>query len=205
MVTATRGRAPWEAGTLVGVECVLGELDQGVEHPGAVVARVGLLIAARAVGVNRGHRLRSRREKRGAEDGAVLGAAVALDPDPAGAVVGDREEPAGVCGAFLALQGGFVGAFGAVGVDDVGEVAGGAGQVGGVEPTGFFEQHPLAVVAQGGAGGQGVDGVADDRGLGRGRLARAQCGEGLGALGDQLAGRGPPRVGRRGGSGRRGG
>ena len=88
-----------------------------------------------------------------------------LDPDSAGTVLGDGQETAGVCGPLLALEGGLVAALGTVGVDDLGEVAGGAGQLGGVEPPGLLQQHLLAAGPQGRAGGQGVDRVADDRGL----------------------------------------
>ena len=178
-------------GYAVGVQGVLGELDQGVEHAGAVVAGVGLHFAAGGVrvdgGVDGGRGL-GEGEQGGAEHGAVLGAAAALDPDPAGAVLGDREEPAGVRGAFLAVEGGLVAALGTVGVDDLGEVSGGAGQLGGVEPPGLLQQHLLAPGSQGRARGQGVDRVADDRGLSGGGLAAAHRLERLGQLGDQLLG-----------------
>ena len=58
-------------------------------------------------------------------------------------------------GSFLAGQGGLVAAFGAVGVDDLDQVAGGAGQLGGVEPARLLEQHLFAALAQGGAGRAG--------------------------------------------------
>ena len=75
-------------------------------------------------------------EQGGAEPGAVLGGAAALEPDPADAVLGDGQEPAQVGGAVFAVQRAFGLAFGAFGVDDLGQVPSGPGQVGGVDPPG---------------------------------------------------------------------
>jgi hypothetical protein len=169
----------------VGVQGVLGELDQSVEHAGAVVAGIGLHLAARGVGVDSGSGPGQGQQGR-SEHGAVLGAPASVDPHAAGAVVGDREEAAGVCCPLLPLERGLVAALGAVGVDDVREVSGGAGQVGGVEPLGLLQEHQLAAGPQGRARGKGVHGVADDPGLRSRDLPAAQRLEGGGLLGHQL-------------------
>ena len=187
-VMATRGRAAVRGGHAVGVEGVLGELDQSVEHAGAVVAGIGLHVAARGVGVDGWCGLGERQQGR-PEHGAVLGAAATLDPDSAGTVLGHGEEAAGVRGSLLSGEGGLVTALGAVGVDDVGEVAGGAGQLGGVEPPGLLQQGLLASGPQGRARGQGVDRVADDPRPAR-RRSRRDAGprERPGLLGHELLG-----------------
>ncbi len=58
-------------------------------------------------------------------------------------------------GAFLALELPFEGAVGVVGVDHVEDAASGPGEVGGVEPAGFLEQH-LFGAARGGRGWWGA-------------------------------------------------
>ena len=123
-----------------------------------------------------------------AQDGTVLRAAAALDPDPAGTVVGHREEATGVGGSLLPDQGRLVAALGAIGVDDVSQMAGGAGQLAGVEPPRLLQQHALGPGPQGRAGRQGVDGVADDGRLDGRRLPSAERLQGGGPLGDQLLG-----------------
>ncbi len=139
-------------GGQVGGQGVLGQADQGVPESGAVVARVPWPWAVRAVAGGRvGWRPRDRcgeREEGGLEGGGVLEGAAAAEAYAAGAVLGDREVAAQVRGPVGAVEG-FLGvAVGAVGVDHLEEVAGGPGQVGGVEPAGRLEQHRLPAFAQ---------------------------------------------------------
>ena len=122
-------------GGQVGGQGVLGTLDQGVPAAGRR-GRGGRGLAGPGGGDRCGER-----EQGGAEEGGVLGAAAALDPDAAGAVGGDGEEPVEVGGAFLAVQLAFEGRSVAVGVDHVEDAASGLGEVGGVEPAGFLQQH----------------------------------------------------------------
>ena len=152
---ATRGRAPCEAGTRsVSRACWASSTRaSNMRAPwsrGSVsTSQPGVSGSTAGVGLGEG-------EQGGAEHGAVLDAAATLDPDSAGTVLGDREEAAGVRGSLLPGEGGLVAALGAVGVDDLGEVAGGAGQLGGVEPPGLLQQHLLASGPQSRARGQGV-------------------------------------------------
>ena len=100
-------------GDPVGVQGVLGERRPGRPTAGRR-GRGGR--GARGAGSRRSRRSRARRwgggsgsgqgEQGGFEEGAVLGRAAAADPDPTGAVRGDRQGPAQVGGAFLAFQGG---------------------------------------------------------------------------------------------------
>jgi hypothetical protein len=80
----------------------------------------------------------------GLDQGGVLGGAAALDPGAAGLVGGDGEVPGQVGGAFEAVQGLFVAAFVALGVDHGEQSAGELLEVGGVQSFGFGEQdlHP---------------------------------------------------------------
>ena len=128
----------------VGVQGVLGGGDQGVPQASPVVARIPhhLALVARLV---IGGRLRAgEREEGGCEEGAVLGRAAAADPDPTGAVGGDREVAVEVRGAFLTLQGGLEPPVDGVGVDDLDDVSPGPGEVGGVQMRGLGDQDPLA-------------------------------------------------------------
>ena len=84
-----------------------------------------------------------QREQGGFEQGAVLGRAAASDPDSSGAVVAEGEVAVEVGGAFLTLQGGLEPAVHGVGVDDLGEVSPGPGEVGGVQGPGLAEQDLL--------------------------------------------------------------
>ena len=184
---ATRGRAPCEAGTrsVSKACCASSTRASNMRAPwsrGSVsTSQPGVSGSTAGTGLVEG-------EQSGAEHGAVLQAPAPLDPDPAGTVVGDREEAARVCGTLLPRQGGLVAALGAVGVDDIGEVAGGAGQLGGVEPPGLLQQGLLSSGPQSRARGQGVHGVADDPGLGSGHVRATQRLEGARLLGDELLG-----------------
>ena len=80
--------------------------------------------------------------------------------DAAGAVLGDGQVPAEVGGAVLGVEVPSGLAFGAVGVDDVDEVAGGLGEVGGVQPPGLVEQGLLGQLAEVRVGGELLDRVA---------------------------------------------
>jgi hypothetical protein len=99
------------------------------------------------------------------EEGAVLDRAAALDPDPAGTVVTDPQEPGVVRGPLLTgeltLQAPVYG----VGIDDLDQVASGLGQLGGIQRPGVVDQDRLALGPQHRAGGQGLHGGKDDVGL----------------------------------------
>jgi hypothetical protein len=133
----------------VGVQAVSGQADQGVPHPGPVVARVvdqvpvfvAVFVAVFVVdGRGRGR----QRQEGGGEEGAVLGGASALQTDPARAVGGDGQEPVVVGGAFLARQLSLQLPVGGVGVDHVHQVPPGPGQLTGVQRPGVVEQGPFA-------------------------------------------------------------
>ncbi|HEX6151360.1 MAG TPA: hypothetical protein VFZ39_16405, partial [Nocardioides sp.] len=116
----------------VGVQGVLGELHQGVEHPGAVVAVIlarltGIVIWGLGLGFG-------ERQEGGAQGGTVLDAATTADPHPAQAVVGDREAPVEVSGAFLAVQVLLRPLLLTLRVDHRQQVSAGAVQLGGVQP-----------------------------------------------------------------------
>ena len=122
-------------------------LDQGVEHPGAVVARVAAVVSAAGYLAGGGVAGRAvgglgcgQRDQGGLDDRGVLGRAASLDPGAAGLVVGDGEVPAEVGGAFEPVEGFLVAAFVAVGVDHGDQVQGGLLQLGGVEPFGVVEE-----------------------------------------------------------------
>ena len=101
----------------------------------------------------------------GLDQGGVLGRAAALEPGTAGVVVGDREVPTQVRDAVEPVEGLFVAAVLAVGVDHTQEPAGELLQVGGVQRLGLTEQYLHPTGADLGVAGQGVDGTFDDLGL----------------------------------------
>jgi hypothetical protein len=68
-----------------------------------------------------------QRQQGGLDGGGVLDGAAPAQPDATGAVLGDREVAAEVGGAVLAVVVSLGLAFGAVGVDDVDQVARGRG------------------------------------------------------------------------------
>jgi len=123
-----------------------------------VVARVigGLL------GGGRGH---GQWQEGGPEQGAVLGGASSSDPDAAGTVEGQRQEPGLVGGAFLPGQLLLQPAVLGVGVDHAHQVASGRGQLGGVQGTGVLQEHGLATGPDRGAGRQRLDRGHDHVGL----------------------------------------
>ncbi len=186
VVTVTRGRAPWESGTTSLSSACWAAGDQGVPEPCAVVAGVHRLLA----GLRRVHGRGGggEREQRGLEGGGVLEGAAALEPDPAGTVLGDREEPAQVRTAVLAVEVLLGVAFGPVRVDHAGQVAGGPGQLGRGEQPGLLEQEHLRPGPQGRLVGELVDRVHDHRDLFRGDRPLPQRGMRRGQVGDQGAG-----------------
>ena len=68
-------------------------------------------------------------------------------------------------GAFLTLEGGFEPAVDGVGVEDLGQMQAGAGQVGGVEVSGLADQDLLPAAPDQLTGRQVGDGSDDDVGL----------------------------------------
>ncbi len=72
-----------------------------------------------------------------------------------------------VGGSLFALQLGFESAVDGVGVDDLGDVPAGFGEVGGVEVTGLADQDLLRAAADQVTRRQVCDGASDDVGLGR--------------------------------------
>src|SRR5207244_4250693 len=142
-------------GWQVGVQGTLGGGHQRVPHPGtgvagivhqppAVVPVVVLVVLVVLVGGALECGCGCGEGEEGCfEQGAGLGGPSALDPDPTGAVEGDREEPGVVGGAFLAVKLPFEGPVRGVGVDHVDQVTAGAGQVGGVEVPRVLHHHGL--------------------------------------------------------------
>ncbi len=153
---------PVAGGWQPGVEGVLGQEHEGVPHPGAVVARIGQLLAG--VGVD-GRRRSGQRQQRGPQGGAVLHRAVALEPDPAAAVIADGEEPAQMGGTVFPVERLLRVALLAVGIDHPSQVAADALQVGGVEPGGLLDHELLPTAPDVGARGESVDGADHDRRL----------------------------------------
>ena len=151
-------------GDPVGVDRVVGHGEQGVPEPGAVVPRIADHGAS--VLVDGGCRA-GQREQGGFEQGAVLGRAAASDPDSSGAVVADGEVAVEVGGSFLTLQGGLEPAVHGVGVDDLGEVSPGPGEVGGVQGPGLAEQDLLPAASDPVTGREVLHGTDDDLGLRR--------------------------------------
>ena len=125
----------------VGVQGVLGGGHQGVPEPGAVVARV-------AVGPPRSP------GRSGAGSGQVSGSSAAISRAPSSAEprprrrtpparsAADGEVAVQVGGTFLTLQCGFEPAVDGVGVDHLGQVPAGLGELGGVEPSGLADAAP---------------------------------------------------------------
>ena len=143
-------------GGQVGGQGVLAGQHQRVPHPGAVVTHV-LDVPVAVLVRRRGGGGLGERQEGGLDPGGVLDGAAAPDPDAAGTVLGEGEEPAEVRGAVLPLQVLLGLAFGALGVDDVDEVARGLGEVGGVQPPGLVEQLLLRQLPEVGVGGQLLD------------------------------------------------
>ena len=193
-------------GRELGVQGVLGGLDQGVPQPGAVVAGVAFGLAGRVVGVQ-GRCGLGLGQQGGEEDLAVLGRSAALDPDPAASVVGTTERNRSqVRGAFLAVQGGLGGAFGAVGVDHRGEVPAGPDQLGRGQRPGLRRAGTCSACGtQRRVGGQGLDRLADGPGLRQRRVAVTHRRQGRGVVRRPGPGRAGPGAGRRGGTPRSGG
>ena len=98
--------------------------EEGVEHPGAVVAWVA---AVGAAGIHAGVGVADwlgglgcgQWDESDLEQGGVLGRAASFDPGTTGLVLGDREIPTQVRDAFEAVEGFLVSACVAVGVDEV--------------------------------------------------------------------------------------
>ena len=165
---------PVAGGCESGVETVLGQPDHGVEHAGPVITVVGELFAGRGVDRGRGRR---ERQQGGAQRGPVLDASASSDPDPAGPVVGDREEPPLVRDALAPVEL-CLGPSRATGrVDELPEMPADSVQVGGIEPGGFGQQDPFTSLAQLDRARQAVDRVDHDRRLLRTHDAIAQGGE----------------------------
>src|SRR4029077_11820698 len=125
--------------------------DEGVPHPGAVVARVRVRLAGLGIGGRLGA---GERQQGGLDEGPVLGRAPAADPDPASAVFGDRQVPVQVGGSLFALELGFEPSVDGVGVDDLGDVPAGFGELGGVQVAGLADQDLLPAAADQVAGRQ---------------------------------------------------
>ncbi len=127
----------------VGGQGVPGNGDQGVPHPGTVVARLGLRLTGR-VGrrVWLGHRQQHRPQHR-----TVLDGAPAVEPDTTATVVADREVAAEVGGPIFPVELPLDLSFVTLRVDHTGEVAPGALEVGGVEPGCLGDQHLLTAAA----------------------------------------------------------
>ena len=173
VVTTTRGLVPWDSGGY-SVSRACWAVWTRASHSRAPWSRGSRLgLARRVVGVH-GWGGFGQREQGGAEDLAVLGGPVALDPDPAGAVADHGQEPLQVRGAFLPVQGGLGGAFGTVGVHDRGEVPAGPDQLGRGQRPGLVEQHLFGLGTQHRVGGQSLDRLADDPGLRQRRLAASR-------------------------------
>ncbi len=105
------------------------------------------------------------------------------------------EVPVQVGGPFLALELGFEPAVDGVGVDDLGDVPAGFGELGGVQVTGLADQDLLPAAPDQVTGRQVCDGADDDVGLGRrygpGQQrvagARERTAQGVGVLDPLLA------------------
>ncbi len=172
----------------VGGQHVLTGGDQGVPHPGPVVPRIGHLLAVRVHGIHggvQGGGGLGQREQGGLDGGGVLEGAAAAEPDPAGAVVGDGEEPVVVRGPVGAVEVLLGVAFGLVGVGDLGQVPGGLGQLGRRQLRGLVEQERLALLPHRSVQGQLLDGGHDHRRLLRGDPPGRQRGVRRGPLTDQ--------------------
>ena len=114
-------------------------IDEGVEHPGAVVAGVALTLV---------ERLRCGEwDQGGLDERRRPQRAAALDPGAAGLVLGDREVSAVVGGAFVTVEGFLVAAFLTVGVDHRDQVEGDPLELGGVQGLGVGKQHLHAASA----------------------------------------------------------
>ncbi len=208
----SRGTAPWEVGSRSAVCSRSAALDQGVEHPGAVVTGVASVVTA-AWQVTRGRvagsRLSARcarcsttgvgrgmgcgqRDQGGLDQGRVLAAAAAFDPGTAALVLGDGQVPAQVGGAFEAVQLALGATVVPVGIDDGQESVGELAQLGRIQRLGLIEQDRHRAGADVGVTGQGVDGPFDHVRLGRGEPAVAQ---GLGDRGRAAGSPTRPRVG----------
>ncbi len=180
IVTVSRGDGAVGLGQHVsGLQQSAG-LDEGVEHPGAVVAGVagvaGVAAVVPASGFATGGGVADRAplfwlwggegDEGGFEEGGVLGGAAALDPGSAGLVVGDGQVATQVGGSFETVQGFLVAAFVAVGVDDGGQVECELAELGGVEVLGLGQEDLDSAGAEVGVAGEPVDGSFDDVGLG---------------------------------------
>ena len=108
-----------------------------------------------------------QRQQCGDQEGAVLGRAAAPEADSAGPVFGDGEVAVQVGGTFLTFQCGFEPAVDGVGVDHLGQVPPGLGELGGIQPSGLGHEHLLAAAPHQVTGRQVLDRSDDDVGLHR--------------------------------------
>ncbi len=90
---------------------------------------------------------------------------MAPDPDSAGAVLADGEVAGQVRGTLLTLQLRFEAAVDGVGVDHLGQVPSGPGEVGGIQAPGLTQQDLLPAAPDQVTGRQVGDGPDDDIGL----------------------------------------
>ena len=186
-VTATRGRAPCASGTSRVVRAC-SQVWIIASHIRAPWSRTSSTSPQSSSPVGAGGGGFGERQQGGLDDGGVLDGAAPAQPDAAGAVLGDGEVAAEVGGAVLAVEVSLGLAFGAVGVDDVDQVARGLGEVACVQPPGLREQGLLGLFPQVRVGGELLDGVHDDGGLFGGDQAVPEGVAGGGAVGDEELG-----------------
>ena len=204
VVTTTRGRVPCDSGgssvsrACWAVSIRASHIRAPWSRGSRSVAQVGSSGSSGRCGFGQG-------EQGGADHLAVLGRAVAPEPDAAGAVADHGQEPLQVRGAFLAVQRGLGGALGTVGVDHRGEVPAGPDQLGRGQGSGLLEQDLLGLGTQRRVGGQRVDRLADDPGLRQRRVARTAPPPGSRCSRRSGHGRAGPGAARRGGTPRSGG
>ncbi len=96
---------------------------------------------------------------------AVLGGPVAPDPDSAGPVLADGQVAGEVGGTFLTLELCFEPAVDGVGVDHLGQMPSGPGELGGIQAPRLTQQDLLPAPADQVTGRQVGDGPDDDVGL----------------------------------------
>ena len=171
VVTTTRGLVPWDSGgSSVSRECwAVWTRASHIRAPWSrgsrSVSQVGSSGSTAGCGFG-------QREQGGADDLAVLGGSVALDPDAAGAVADHGQEPLQVRGAFLAVQGASAARSSPSGSTTAAMCRPARTRSVAVSVADWCTSNFLGLGTQGGVAGQGVDGVDDDPGLGQRRGAR---------------------------------
>ncbi len=161
-VISSRAGVPWvSGGRSVSNECWA--VTTSASHsraPWSRGSRCCSPVSGSVVGFGTG-----QRQQRGEEECSVLDGPVAPDPDSAGPVLADGQVAVQVRGTLLTLQLRFESAVDGVGVDHLGQMTPGPGQLGGIQAPGLTQQHLLPAPADQVTGRQVADGPDDDVGL----------------------------------------